>query len=78
MLLCESTYLDEERDLAHEYHHMTAKQAAEIARDSGVQTLILTHFSARYRDPSALEQEARQIFPNSFAADDLKRFPFPK
>jgi ribonuclease Z len=78
MLLCESTYLDEERDLAHEYQHMTAKQAAELARDAGVQTLILTHFSARYRDPELLEQEARKIFPQSFAADDLKRFPFPK
>ncbi len=78
MLLCESTYLDEEKDLAHEYQHMTAKQAAELARDAGVQTLILTHFSARYRDPGALEQEARKIFPQSFAADDLKRFPFPK
>ena len=78
MLLCESTYLDEEKDLAHEYQHMTAKQAAEIARDAGVQTLVLTHFSARYRDPIVLEEEARQIFPNSFAADDLKRFAFPK
>ena len=78
MLLCESTYLDEERAMAHEYHHMTAKQAAEIARDAGVQTLILTHFSARYRDPSELEAEARKIFPNSFAAEDLKRFSFAK
>jgi ribonuclease Z len=78
MLLCESTYLDEERELAYEYQHMTAKQAAEIAREAGVQTLILTHFSARYRDSGALEEEARKIFPQSFAADDLKRFPFPK
>jgi len=78
MLLCESTYLDEDKDLAHEYQHMTAKQAAEIALDAGVQTLILTHFSARYRDPEVFEQEARKFFPNLFAADDLKRFPFPK
>lgn len=78
MLVCESTYLDEEKELAHEYQHMTAKQAAEIARDAGVHTLILTHFSARYRDPGDLEQEARKIFPNTFAADDLKRFAFPK
>jgi len=78
MLVCESTYLDEEKELAHEYQHMTAKQAAEIARDAGVHTLILTHFSARYRDPGDLEQEARKIFPNAFAADDLKRFAFPK
>lgn len=78
MLLCESTYLDEERELAHEYQHMTAKQAAEIARDAGVETLILTHFSARYRDPSVFEEEARKIFPNAFSADDLKRFAFQK
>lgn len=78
MLVCESTYLDEEKELAHEYQHMTAKQAAEIARDAGVHTLILTHFSARYRDPGDLEQEARKIFPNAFAADDLKRFSFSK
>jgi ribonuclease Z len=78
ILLCESTYLDSERELAHEYHHMTATQAAEIARDSGVQTLVLTHFSARYSDPYLLEEEAKRVFPNSFAADDFKRFPFPK
>ncbi|MBM3183841.1 MAG: ribonuclease Z [Chlamydiae bacterium] len=78
MLLCESTYLDEEKDLAHEYHHMTAKQAATIARDANVKTLILTHFSARYPDLRILEKEARTIFPNSFHAEDFKRFPFSK
>jgi ribonuclease Z len=78
MLLCESTYLESEKELAHEYRHMTAKQAAQIACDAGVETLILTHFSARYRDATVLEQEAREIFPNTFAADDLKRFLFQK
>lgn len=78
MLLCESTYLDEERALAQEYRHMTAKQAAELARDANVQILILTHFSARYRDPEDLGREARAIFPNTFVAEDMKKFPFPK
>ncbi|HSX10573.1 MAG TPA: MBL fold metallo-hydrolase, partial [Chlamydiales bacterium] len=78
VLLCESTYLDEERDLAREYKHMTAKQAAEIAREAGVHTLILTHFSARYRDVEAFGTEARQIFPNTLVAEDLRRFPFPR
>lgn len=78
LLLCESTYLNQEKDLAREYMHMTALQAAELARDAGVKTLILTHFSARYRDSSELETEARTIFPNTFAAEDLKRFPFAK
>ncbi len=78
MLLCESTYAESEKHLAEEYMHMTASQAATIARDSNVQILILTHFSARYQDPEVLGKEARLIFPNTFVAEDLKRFPFPK
>lgn len=78
VLLCESTYLDEDRVMANEYRHMTSRQAAELAREAGVQTLILTHFSARYRDPEILGDEARTIFPNTLVADDLRKFPFPK
>lgn len=78
LFLCESTYLDEDRDIANEYFHMTAKQAAELAKHAQVQTLILTHFSARYRDPEVLGVEARTVFPNTFVAEDLKRFPFPR
>ncbi len=78
VLLCESTYLDEDRQLALEHKHMTAKQAAELAKEAGVKTLILTHFSARYRDPEILGEEARTIFPNTLVAEDLRRFPFPK
>lgn len=78
VLICESTYKDEERHLADEYHHMTSKQAAEIAREANAKMLILTHFSARYQNPEELGEEAKEIFPNTFVADDLRRFPFPK
>ena len=78
VLMCESTYLDSERDLAKEYMHMTAKQAAELAVEAGVEHLILTHFSARYRDPEEMGREARAIFPNTSVAEDFKRFAFPK
>jgi ribonuclease Z len=78
VLICESTYLDEDRAMANEYKHMTAKQAAQIAKKAHVDTLILTHFSARYRDPQILGEEARTSFPNTFVAEDLKKFPFPK
>ena len=57
---------------------MTAKQAAEIAKKAHAKQLILTHFSARYQDLEPFETEARSIFPNTFAADDLKVFPFPR
>jgi ribonuclease Z len=78
MLLCESTYLDEERDLAHEYKHMTSIQAAEIAKKAGVKTLVLTHFSARYRNVELLGEEARTVFPNTIVAEDLKQIDFPR
>jgi ribonuclease Z len=78
MFLCESTYLEEHRDLAYEHYHLTAKQAAEIAKKAQVEQLILTHYSARYRNVLAFEEEAKKVFPNSYAADDFKCFPFPR
>ena len=78
MLLCESTYLEEHKQLAHDHFHMTAKQAAQIAKEANAEQLIMTHYSARYRDIAPFETEAREIFPNSYAADDFKRFSFPR
>jgi ribonuclease Z len=76
LFLCESTYLETHRDLAEKHHHLTAKQAAEIAKAAGAEMLILTHFSARYQDAEVFVQEAKPIFPNTFAAEDFKVFPF--
>ena len=78
MLLCESTYLEAEKDLAKSHNHLTAKEAAKIAYDAGAEELILSHFSARYLDLRPFEQEAREIFLKTFAADDLKQFQFIK
>lgn len=78
LLLCESTYLEEHADLAYAHHHMTAKQAAQIAKDANAKELILTHFSARYLNLKDFEDQAREIFANTHAADDLLVFPFPK
>jgi ribonuclease Z len=73
-LLCESTYLEEHKLLAENHHHLTAKQAALIAKEAGVEQLILTHFSARYSDLQPFCNEAAEIFPNVEVADDLKKF----
>jgi ribonuclease Z len=78
LFLCESTYLEEHKELAKLHNHLTAKQAAFIAKEAGARELILTHFSARYQSLKPFEQEARSIFPNTYAADDLMTFPFPK
>lgn len=78
LLLCESTYLEEHRDLALNHYHLTAKQAAEIALQAEAKQLILTHFSARYLNLKAFETEARAVFPATYVAEDLMVFPFPK
>lgn len=78
LLLCESTYLQADLDLAQKHKHMTAQQAATIAKEAGAHQLILTHFSARYLDSEAFVEEACQIFPQTKAAEDLKQFHFPK
>jgi len=78
LFLCESTYLEEHKSLAADHEHMTAKQAAQIARKAEVKKLILTHYSPRYRDLAPFVQEAQTIFPNVETADDFKRFPFPR
>ncbi len=77
LLLCESTYLETEREMAHRHHHLTAKQAADIALQAGAKELVLTHYSARYPDAEAFAREAREVFPNTNAAEDLKVFQFP-
>lgn len=76
LLLCESTYLSSEEDLAFRHQHLTAAEAALLAKEADVNTLILTHFSARYPDCSLFEMEARPIFHQTYAARDLQRFGF--
>ena len=78
LFLCESTYLEEHKELARQHHHLTAKQAAAIAKEANAKELILTHFSARYQNLKAFEHEARTVFPNTHVADDFITFQFPK
>lgn len=72
-LVIEATYLEQERELAGEFGHLTARQSAELARDAGVGALLLTHISRRYREDQVLE-EARLVFPNTAVARDFDRF----
>jgi ribonuclease Z len=72
-LVIESTYLDEEAEMAHQFSHLTARQAAGLAVEAGVKKLIITHISRRYREKDVLK-EAQAIFPNSFVARDFDSF----
>lgn len=68
LLYHEATFGDENEALAKKTGHSTARHAATVARDAGVSRLIMGHFSARYKSPATLEEEARQVFPASEAA----------
>ncbi len=71
-LVIESTYLHEDADMAHDFGHITATQAAHLAREANVKQLYLTHLSRRYREQDILA-EAQSIFPASSVARDFDR-----
>lgn len=71
LLISEATYTDEHKNKAREYLHLTAKQAAQIAKDSKTQQLILTHFSQRYKTDKTLLKEAKSVFKNTKTAKDF-------
>ncbi|MFJ3142598.1 ribonuclease Z [Streptomyces halstedii] len=79
MLVIESTFLDEDVRLATDHGHLTAGQAARVARESGVRHLVLTHFSQRYHDPQLFELQARSAgFEGELTiAQDLVTVPVP-
>jgi ribonuclease Z len=78
LLVIESTFLDTEAGLARDYAHLTAGQAARVAAECGVRTLVLTHFSGRYTDPRLFHDEAAAVFDGEIVvAEDLMRVPVP-
>ena len=76
-LVIEATYIEEERDLARQFGHLTARQSAELARDASVRALILTHLSRRHSERQVLA-EAQSVFPNTYVARDFDRFEIAK
>lgn len=73
-LICESTYLDDKKDKAREHYHLTAAQAATIAKKARAKQLILTHYSQRYKDATPFKKEAQAIFKNTVVANDFSTF----
>ena len=70
LLICESTYLHADVDDAHKNAHMTAREAAELAKASGVRRLVLTHISQRYRETEPFLAEAKEHFEDVHVAED--------
>jgi ribonuclease Z len=72
-MVIESTYLEEEAEVAKQFGHLTAKQSAALARDAGVKHLFLTHISRRYRERD-VRDEAKTVFPNTVVVRDFDFF----
>ncbi|MGI5091216.1 ribonuclease Z [Treponema socranskii] len=79
LLICEGMFEEALIDQAREKKHMTAKQAATIARDAGVKRMAMIHYSPRYtdRELSVLLDEARTIFPAAELTKDRMHFDIP-
>jgi ribonuclease Z len=76
-LVIEATYLEPDAEMARQFSHLTAAQAARLAHEAQVQQLFLTHISRRYREQDVLD-EARSIFPNTIVARDFDRIKVVK
>lgn len=76
VLYHESTFLEQHERLAEPTKHSTAKQAATIAKQADVGSLILGHYSTRYDSLKYFKTEAQTIFKNVELAEDGKTFEF--
>ena len=70
-LVFDSTFLNAEKQRAIDTCHSTAKQAAILGKNAKVKNLILTHFSARYKDEVGHLSEAQEIHNSVITAKDL-------
>jgi ribonuclease Z len=72
VLIHDATFDSELEDVAEDYGHATAYQAAEVAKRANVEKLFLIHVSPRYLDHRVLEKDARKVFKNSFVPKDFQ------
>jgi ribonuclease Z len=78
LLYHEATFDKSKDDLAVITGHSTTLDAARTALEAGVGSLLIGHFSARYRDISALVDEARTLFRHTLPAIDGKSLDIAK
>jgi ribonuclease Z len=78
LCLMEATYLSDMEEAAREYCHLTASQAARMAREAGVKKLVLTHYSQRYGDLEGFVREASEHHSDVVLAVDGETIWFPR
>ncbi|MEK5280266.1 MULTISPECIES: ribonuclease Z [Paenibacillus] len=81
LVVHEATFAHDLADMAYQYHHSTARQAAELAKEAKAGQLLLTHFSSRYSSHEELIpllEEAELIFPETLLAEEFNAYPVPR
>jgi len=82
LLIHETTFSQQEEDLAKRNFHSTTTIAAQIAKEAKVKQLIITHISPRYSSnnnklaitESGLLAEAQSVFPETILAEDFMEY----
>ena len=61
------------------FHHslLILKKAAQVAKEAGVRTLVLTHYSPRYDDLAPILADAKAVFEDTVAAEDFLQLEVP-
>ncbi len=79
LLVCEGMFENALLDQAKEKKHMTASQAAQIAKDADVKRMCLIHYSPRYTDKElhVLLEEAQAVWPKAELSKDRMQITIP-
>lgn len=77
LLYHEATFTEYDKAMARQTGHSTARQAAQVALKAGAGRLLIGHFSARYHDEKALEEEAKELFPATQAVVEGYSYDIP-
>lgn len=79
LLICEAMFEDELIDQAREKKHMTASQAATIAKDADVKRMCMIHYSPRYNDKELhiILEQAQKIYPKAELSRDRMQIEIP-
>jgi ribonuclease Z len=78
LVVMEATFVSEDKEIADQYRHSTARDAAMTAASAGAHRLAITHFSQRYSNPEQHLADAREVFSNVIALNDFDRVPIPR
>jgi len=75
LLICESQFGEDFKELAEKYHHLSVNQVVEIAKKAKCKKLVLTHISQRYsKNLDLILKDAKKSFKETILAKDFETF----